>query len=39
MYISRRFMARAEYHANYTYTNRNANEETPEWKAGFAFFF
>ncbi len=39
MYISRRFMARAEYHANYTYTSRNENEETPEWKAGFAFFF
>ncbi len=39
IYVSRRFMARAEYHANYTYTSRNENEETPEWKAGFAFFF
>jgi uncharacterized protein YgiM (DUF1202 family) len=39
MYVSRRFMARAEYHSNYTYTSRNENEETPEWKAGFAFFF
>lgn len=39
VYVSRRFMARAEYHANYTYTSRNENEETPEWKAGFAFFF
>ena len=39
MYISRRFMARAEYHFNYTYTEQNQNEETPEWKAGFAFFF
>jgi uncharacterized protein YgiM (DUF1202 family) len=38
-YISRRFIARAEYHYNYTYTSRNENEETPEWKAGFAFFF
>ncbi|MGE0115134.1 MAG: SH3 domain-containing protein [Steroidobacteraceae bacterium] len=39
MYVSRRFMARAEYHNNYTYTSRNENEDTPEWKAGFAFFF
>lgn len=39
VYVSRRFMARAEYHANYTYTSRDENEETPEWKAGFAFFF
>lgn len=39
VYVSRRFMARAEYHANYTYTSRNENEEIPEWKAGFAFFF
>lgn len=39
MYISRRFMARAEYHSNYTYTSDNQNEETPEWKVGFAFFF
>jgi uncharacterized protein YgiM (DUF1202 family) len=39
MYVTRRFMARAEYHYNYTYTSRNQNEETPEWKAGFAFFF
>lgn len=39
MYVSRRFMARAAYHANYTHTSRNENEETPEWKAGFAFFF
>ncbi len=38
-YISRRFIARAEYHANYTYTSRDENEETNEWKAGFAFFF
>ena len=39
VYISRRFMARAEYHDNYTYTSDNQNEETSEWKAGFAFFF
>ena len=38
-YISRRFIARAEYHSNYTYTSRNENEENSEWKAGFAFFF
>ena len=38
-YVTRRFVAKAEYHTNYTYTSRNANEETPEWKAGFAFFF
>jgi uncharacterized protein YgiM (DUF1202 family) len=39
VYVSRRFIARAEYHYNYTYTSRNENEETPEWKVGFAFFF
>jgi uncharacterized protein YgiM (DUF1202 family) len=39
MYLSRRFVARAEYHSNYTYTSRNENEVTREWKAGFAFFF
>jgi uncharacterized protein YgiM (DUF1202 family) len=38
-YISRRFIARAEFHNNYTYTSRNENEETLEWKVGFAFFF
>jgi hypothetical protein len=39
LYISRRFIARAEYHNNYTYTSRNENEESTEWKTGFAFFF
>jgi len=39
MYLTRRFIARAEYHANYTYTSRNENEDIKEWKAGFAFFF
>lgn len=39
LYLSRRFLARAEYHSNYVYTSRNANEEPSEWKAGFAFFF
>jgi len=39
MYLTRRFIARAEYHNNYTYTSRNQNEDVPEWKVGFAFFF
>lgn len=39
LYLSRRFMARAEYRANYTYTSRDQNEEINEWKIGFAFFF
>lgn len=39
LYLSRRFLARLEYHSNYTYTKRNENEVTPEWKAGLAFFF
>jgi hypothetical protein len=39
MYLTRRFIARAEYRANYTFTSRNDNEDLNEWKVGFAFFF
>ena len=39
MYLTRRFIARIEYHANYIYTKRDQNEDAREWKAGFAFFF
>jgi len=39
VYLTRRFIARAEYDANYIYTKRNQNEDAREWKAGFAFFF
>lgn len=39
IYLTRRFIARAEYDANYIYTKRNQNEDAREWKAGFAFFY
>ena len=39
VYLTRRFIARAEYDANYIYTKSNQNEDAREWKAGFAFFF
>lgn len=39
LYLTRRFLARAEYRANYTYTSRDRNEELNEWKIGFGFFF
>jgi len=39
VYLTRRFIARVEYDANYIYTKRNQNEDAREWKAGFAFFF
>lgn len=39
MYLTRKFTARAEYRANYTFTSRDGNEETNEWQAGFGFFF
>lgn len=38
-YLTRRFIARGEYHANHVYTSRNENEDIKEWKVGFAFFF
>jgi uncharacterized protein YgiM (DUF1202 family) len=39
MYVTRRFMFRAEYNSYLTFTSRDDNEELDEWKAGFAFFF
>lgn len=39
MHLSRRFLLRAAYERHLVVTDRNANEEVNEWKAGFAFFF
>ena len=39
MYLTRRFVFRAEYKAHVVFTSRNDNEEVREWKAGFSFFF
>jgi uncharacterized protein YgiM (DUF1202 family) len=39
MYLTRRFVFRAEYKAHVVFTSRNDNEEVSEWKAGFSFFF
>ena len=39
IYVSRRFLLRAEYKSYVVFTSRDENEEIDEWKAGFAFFF
>jgi uncharacterized protein YgiM (DUF1202 family) len=39
MYLTRRFVFRAEYKASVVFTSRNDNEDVREWKAGFSFFF
>jgi len=39
VYLTRRFMFRAEYRSYVLFTSRDENEEIDEWKAGFAFFF
>ena len=39
VYMSRRFLFRAEYRTHVVFTSRNDNEEVEEWKVGFAFFF
>src|SRR5688572_31658236 len=39
VYLTRRFVFRAEYKASVVFTSRNDNEEVREWKAGFSFFF
>ena len=39
IYVSRRFVLRAEYKSYVVFTSRDENEEVEEWKAGFAFFF
>jgi Bacterial SH3 domain len=38
-YLTRRFFLRAEYKAHWIFTSRNQNEESDEWKLGFAFFY
>lgn len=39
VYVTRRFLLRAEYKSYVVFTSRDDNEEVEEWKAGFAFFF
>lgn len=39
MYITQRFLFRAEYRSYKVFQSRPENEEFEEWKAGFAFFF
>ena len=39
MYLSRRFILRAEYKNYVGFSSDDDNEEFEEWKAGFAFFF
>ena len=39
MYLTRRFVFRAEYKTHVVFTSRDDNEQVQEWKAGFSFFF
>jgi hypothetical protein len=39
VYLSRRFILRAEYNDYVVFSSDDNNEEFKEWKAGFAFFF
>ena len=39
MYLTRRFIVRAEYKNNVIFQDKDDNQEIDEWKAGFAFFF
>ena len=39
MYLTRRFVFRAEYKAHVVFTSRDDNEEIREWKVGCSFFF
>ncbi len=39
IYISRRFLGRIEYNKHTLLTQRAANDEIEEWKAGFSVFF
>lgn len=39
MYITQRFLFRAEYRNYKVFQSRPENEEIEEWRAGFAFFF
>lgn len=39
MYITRRFVARAEYRSHIVLTSRDDNEEADQWEIGFSVFF
>jgi hypothetical protein len=39
MYLTRRFIVRAEYKNNVIFQDKDDNQEIDGWKAGFAFFF
>ena len=39
MYLTRRFILRAEYKNHLIFQDKDDNQEINEWKAGFAFFF
>ena len=39
VYVTRRFILRAEYKSYVVFTSRDDNEEVEEWKVGLAFFF
>ena len=39
VYVTRRFILRAEFKSYVVFTSRDDNEEVEEWKVGFAFFF
>jgi hypothetical protein len=39
VYLTRRFILRAEYKNYVGFSSDDKNEEFEEWKAGFAFFF
>jgi hypothetical protein len=39
VYLSRRFILRAEYKSYVAFSSDDDNEEFEEWQAGFAFFF
>ncbi len=39
VYVTRRFVLRAEFKSYVVFTSRDDNEEVEEWKVGFAFFF
>ena len=39
MYLTRRFVLRADYQNHIIFQSRNNNEEIASWQLGFAFFF
>ena len=39
VYLTRRFIVRAEYRNHVIFQDKDDNQEINEWKAGFAFFF